>query len=104
MGWSYMSHLHRVSLMPVLCTCLLVLAPLRSDRVLPDNTIQIASALLCHFETVFYAKGELLASPGGYRDLSKEDSNSLRAPFAYLISGLAAAGPQISRDVLRSDE
>jgi hypothetical protein len=97
-----MSHWLRVSLIPLLCTCLLV--PAKRKQILPDNKMRIASAISRHFETVFYAQGELLTSSGRYRNLSKQDSNSLRAPFAYLLSGLAAAAPRVLQDVLRGEE
>jgi len=43
------------------------------------------SALFDHFETVFFAKSDLLSGSGRYKGLSQQDANSLRAPFAYLL-------------------
>src|SRR5579863_872525 len=57
-----------------------------------------ASVMLDHFETVFNANGDLLSGSGGYRGLSQQDANTLRAPFTYLLQGLDVLGKAASNE------
>jgi hypothetical protein len=56
------------------------------------------------FETVFYAKGNLLSSSGGYERLSSAEANTLRAPFGSLLHGLDALGKPASSEMLGSTD
>jgi hypothetical protein len=49
---------------------------------------QVALALFEQFETVFSAKTDLFSGSKGYRNLSQQDANTLRVPFANLIGAL----------------
>lgn len=59
-----------------------------------------ASAVFDQFETVFYARGDLLSGSGGYKRLSQQDANALRVPFANLLQGLDPLGRQASAEIL----
>jgi hypothetical protein len=61
-----------------------------------------ASVMLDQFETVFYANGDLLSGSGGYKGLSQQDANELRAPFWHLMQGLDALGKPASNEMLGS--
>ncbi|HEX4310138.1 MAG TPA: hypothetical protein VHZ25_08920 [Acidobacteriaceae bacterium] len=61
---------------------------------------QAASVLLEQFETVFYARADLLEGSGAYRQLSAQISNTLRVPFANLLQGLDPLGKQVSAEML----
>ena len=61
-----------------------------------------ATVMLDHFETVFYANGDLLSGSSGYRGLSQQDANTLRAPFGYLLQGLDVLGKAASNEMLGS--
>lgn len=63
-----------------------------------------ASTLFDQFETVFYAKADLLSGSGGYKRLSQRDANALRAPFGYLLYALDQLGKQVSTEVLRNSD
>jgi hypothetical protein len=65
-----------------------------------SNQPQAASALFSEFETVFYAKADLLSSSGGYKGLSEQSANSLRVPFADLLGALDSLGKPISDEML----
>jgi hypothetical protein len=69
-----------------------------------DSTEQqrAASTLFDQYETVFYAKSDLLTGSGGYKQLSQQDANTLRAPFAYLLQGLDVLGKSASHEILSS--
>lgn len=54
-----------------------------------------ASILFDQFETVFYAKADLLSSSSGYKQLSQQDANLLRVPFADLLQALQPLGKQV---------
>lgn len=61
-----------------------------------------ASIMLDQFETVFYANGDLLSGAGGYKGLSQQEANTLRAPFGSLLQGIDAVGKPASKEVLDS--
>jgi hypothetical protein len=61
-----------------------------------------ASTLFNHFETVFYAKADLLSDSGGYKRLSQQDANALRIPFTDLLQGLNLLDKQASAKILNS--
>jgi hypothetical protein len=63
------------------------------------NRAQAASILFDQFETVFYAKADLLASSGGYKQFSAQSANTLRAAFADLLGGLHPLGKQASVEI-----
>jgi len=63
-----------------------------------------ASVMLDHFETAFYANGDLLSGSGGYKGLSQQDANELRAPFIYLLQGLDVLGKPASHEMLGSTD
>jgi hypothetical protein len=67
-----------------------------------DSTEQqrAASTLFDKFETVFYAKADLLSSSGGYKRLSQQDANALRVPFANLLQALDPLGKHASAEIL----
>ncbi len=71
-----------------------------------NNTEQQRAALTLHdqFETVFYAKADLLSGSGGYKRLSQKDANALRGPFADLLYALNPLGEQVSTEVLRDSD
>jgi hypothetical protein len=58
------------------------------------------STLFDQFETVFYAKSDVLSASLGYKGLSKQDTNTVRAPFAYLLGGFDPLGKQVSAEIL----
>jgi hypothetical protein len=59
-----------------------------------------ASVLFDQYETVFYARSDLLSGSGGYRQLSQPGANALRVPFANLLQGLDPLDKQVSADML----
>lgn len=63
-----------------------------------------ASVMLDQFETVFYANGDLLSGSDGYKGLSQQDANELRAPFIYLLQGLDVLGKPVSNEILGSTD
>jgi len=69
-----------------------------------DSTVQqrAASTLFDQFETIFYAKSDLLTGSGGYKQLSQQDGNTLRVPFAYFLQGLDVLGKSASHEILGS--
>ncbi len=68
------------------------------------NQSQVASALFAQFETVFYAKADLLAGSGGYKRLSEQSANTLRVPFADLLGALDPLGKQVSAEIFSDAE
>lgn len=69
-------------------------------RAVPNsNQPQVASALFSEFETVFYARADLVAGSGGYKQLSEQSANSLRVPFADLLGALDPLGKQVPAEV-----
>ena len=66
------------------------------------NQQRAASVMVDQFETVFYANGDLLSGSGGYKGLSQQDANELRAPFGYLLQGLDVLGKPVSTEMLGS--
>jgi hypothetical protein len=63
-----------------------------------------AAALFDQYETVFYARGDLLSTSGGYKRLSKHDANAMRAPFADLLQALDPLGKVDSVEILRNTD
>lgn len=59
-----------------------------------------ASIMFDQFETVFYANSSLLSGSGGYQGLSRQEANTLRVPFAYLLHGLDVLGEPVSKELL----
>jgi hypothetical protein len=72
------------------------------DSATPDRERAAASVLFERFETVLYSKSDLLSAPQAYHQMSAQDTNYLRFPFAYLSKGLDSAGKQISAEMLES--
>ena len=68
----------------------------------PDRERPVASVLFERFETVFYSKSDLLSASQPYHQVSTQEANYLRFPFAYLSKGLDSAGKQISAEMLES--
>jgi len=64
------------------------------------NQSQAASILADHYETVFYAKADLVKSSAGYRALSVKTANSLRIPFSDLLGSLQSLGDRVPSEVL----
>jgi hypothetical protein len=54
----------------------------------PKAQLKAVSILSQQFETIFYSRTGLLSSSGRYKNLSEQDANNLRAPFAYLLTAL----------------
>ena len=61
-----------------------------------------AAALFERFETVFYGEMGLVFRSGSYDQLSEDDSNFLRVPFALLLSGLDTLGEATAAEMLAS--
>src|SRR5260370_18091955 len=59
-----------------------------------------ALAVLDQSETVFYVKDDLLSASGGYKQLSQQDANTLRAPFVHLLQWLDLLGKPTSTEIL----
>ncbi len=62
------------------------------------------AVLLQQFETVFDSSANLLSESRGSKNFSKRDGNTLRIPFAYLISSLDSLGGGATDDVLANAE
>lgn len=82
---------------------LLVSGCTRSMDPTSDET-RAPSVLLTEFETVFYSKADLVAGSGAYKQLSKQDADMLRVPFADLVGGLRSLGSSASTDILARGE
>jgi len=59
-----------------------------------------ASVMFDQFETVFYSNSDLLSASGGYKGLSQQEANLLRAPFSSLLQGIDAVGKPALNEVL----
>lgn len=70
----------------------------------PKNELRAASALFGEFETVFHSKADLASGSGPYKQLLKQDADTLRVPFADLLGGLDSLGKPASAEILRSGE
>jgi hypothetical protein len=68
------------------------------------NQQRAASVMFNQFETVFYANGDLLSGSGGYKGLSQQNANEVRAPFIYLLQGLDVLGKPVSNEMLGSTD
>lgn len=76
---------------------------IQGGHSVPDiNQSQVASVLFGQFETVFYAKADLVSGSGGYKNLSPQDANTLRLPFAYLVGALDSLPDNASAGLLGS--
>jgi hypothetical protein len=64
------------------------------------NQPQAASALFSEFESVFYAKADLVRGSVGYEGLSEQSANGLRVPFADLLGALDSLGKPVSDELL----
>lgn len=64
----------------------------------------IASVLLGNFETVFYARGDMLSDSTATKRLSKGDIEVMRTPFIELREILQSIDGRFSEQVLRSGE
>ena len=84
-----MSPVNRVA--PV-CVTLFALVALTGASFAEDGVQHVSSVLATNFETVFYTRTDLISSAGSYRGLSKRAADSLRAPFAFLTSGVDSLG------------
>ena len=94
-----LSRVHRV-----LFTAAAILLSGCHQGMASSNQSQAAPILTDQFETVFYAKVDLLSGYGGYKRLSPRDANALRAPFAGLLYALEPLGKQVSTEVLRNSD
>jgi hypothetical protein len=63
-----------------------------------------AGVLLQRFETVFNSRADLLSDSRASKNLSKQDANTLRIPFAYLIGALDSLGNGAAAEVLANSE
>jgi hypothetical protein len=69
-----------------------------------DVQLRAQSALLDRFETVFFAKSEILSTATANGQLYEGDSSRLRTPFAYLIRALNSLDNSASNEILRRSE
>lgn len=61
-----------------------------------------ASALFGNFETVFYAKSDVLA--GAYDHAAQNDSDEMLFPFSHLLRGLRSLNRNTSKEMLTSSD
>ena len=88
-----------------LCIVLALMLMACSQALADTNPEQIAaSALFERFETVFYAKYDIVSSSGAYKRFSELESATLHYPFALLPGALNSLGKQASADILESGE
>ncbi len=95
------NNMERTRTLPML---LILLLPGCSLGMTSTNELRAARALFGQFETVFYTRADLLSGFEGYKSLSKEDANYLRAPFAELLARLEALGSAASREIVGNGE
>jgi hypothetical protein len=70
----------------------------------PTNSSNVAFVLFDNFETVLYARGDLLSGSRGYGRLSKSSAEVLRGPFAALRAGLDAMKANAAAEILPRSE
>jgi hypothetical protein len=80
---------------------LLVCGQGRADA---NPTSIAASALFDRFETVLYAKRDIVASAGTYNGLSAMETATLHYPFWLLPEALDSLGKQAAAEILRNSE
>jgi len=68
------------------------------------NYAEPAAALFNEFETVFFAKADVLISSGAYDHAPKSDIEILRFPFMELLEALKALGGNTSQEVVSNSE
>lgn len=71
-----------------------------TPAMIQSNNDRASAALFDHFETVFSANADLLSGTASYGGLTRQDANSLRVPFAYLIGALNSLGTKAPSDIL----
>lgn len=69
-----------------------------------NGEMRAASALFGEFETVFYSKVGLVSGSGAYKQLSEQDADTLRVPFAELLGGLGSLGKSASEEIVSGGE
>jgi hypothetical protein len=67
-----------------------------------DSQLSAESALFERFETVFFAKSEILYTPEANAQLSAGDAGRLRTPFGYLMRALDSLQDSASAEILAS--
>jgi len=72
------------------------------SRAITPQESRAAFQLFAQYETVFYARANLISRTGAYGPVSQRDANALRVPFAFLLAGLETVGKQASAEILRS--
>jgi hypothetical protein len=97
-----MSSMGRTPVLPLLAA-LLVCGCSRRMGV-TSNGARAASVLFAEFETVFYSKADLVDGSGAYRQLSKQDADTLRVPFADFVGGLDSLRNSAPSDILSNGE
>jgi len=73
-----------------------------SSRAITPQESRAASQLFAQYETVFYARADLISRTGAYGPVSQRDANALRVPHAFLLASLETVGKQASAEILRS--
>src|SRR6266481_2982881 len=75
-----------------------------SKGIAATSQSSAAAVLLQQFETIFNSRADLLSGSRASKNLSKQDANTLRIPFAYLIGALDSLGNGAAADVLANSE
>jgi len=85
---------------------LIVLMLMICGRSLADTNPEsiAAAALFDRFETVFYAKQDIVSASGTYKGLSELESSTFHYPFALLPGALNSLGKQAADEILESSE
>jgi hypothetical protein len=63
-----------------------------------------ATALATRFESVLYAKSDLVFAPGAYVGFSPLESSSLRQPFALLPAAIHSLGEWAAAEIIQGSE
>jgi hypothetical protein len=69
-----------------------------------DRESKVSSVLFQEFETVMYAKSDLLPGAGAHHGLSDSVDNNLLYPFYYLRAGLRQLSESASTEILKSGD
>ncbi len=69
-----------------------------------NHELRAASVLFGQFETVFYAKADLLSNSGAYEHVAKHDADIIRFPFFILQKGFNSLGDDNLNEILNSSE
>jgi hypothetical protein len=88
--------------LPWLLVALFMGCNLSTAEVGPE--LRAASVLFGQFETVFYAKGDVVSSSGVYSHVAENDADMIRLPFFQLREALNALGGDTSKEILNGSE